>query len=631
MAKLFGISGLASGKKGDNVFVVRNGCQIIRQYVPHIKDPNTPAQQAVRAKTKLMSQLSVVYAPIVAMHRKKMCSPRMRFIERNYAQCNYENGKADVLVQYLQLTDGFRYVPHFSVDRSSHEECICQLESDARSFLSAVVYAMVAIDGENRLRIVDSIIVSEGGESGLFEGSLNYDANALAVYCYGLYDFDAPADTIQYANLNGNAAAMVADLVALRSPLMRNAYLSQTKGCFLEVGVDQQSSRELSGVLVTVTAPQGFYYSGEGRYAVGDTVTIYHETPSGWIFDGYYVNNQFVGDGDVYQFVAETDVTVEIRGHQDTSVNVAVYSNDVRLGTVSGGGTYQLGDSVTLRATPASGCRFLGWYSQYLGVPDPQYLVSTDNPYTFTVNDGVSLIGVFESNQKTVTVEQSMEGYGSWTGGGSYNIGDTCTLVNTTGAGVTFAGWEVNGWLVSSAQSYSFEVTDNVTVKIVAYPSGYRYIGMRAIGDPDAQISGAGIVPLSGNSTVTVTPSEGHTFGKFAGQTGAVSSMVNGSQDTNQHWAGVRYALFTQPSGAEQVPVFIPKAEGIASPSDEYVQVYKNQSSALPLSIQSGYVLDYVRLTSAGSISYQTVNPANPLVFTTDDSAILIIVSSEAE
>lgn len=629
MAKLFGISGLATGKKGDNVFVVRNGCQIIRQYVPHIKDPKTPAQLAVRAKTKLMSQLSVVYAPIVAMKRKKMCSPRMRFIEKNYALCNYEEGKADVLIQYLQLTDGFRYVPHFSVNRASHEECLCQLESDARSFLSAVVYAMVAVDGENRIMIVDSTLVTDAGDNGLFQGSLAYDANAIAVYCYGLYDFDAPSDFVQYSNVAGNAAAAIADLVALRSPIMRNAYLSQTKGCFLEVGVEQQSSRELSGVLVSVTAPEGFYYSGQGRYAVGDTVTIYHETPWGWIFDGYYVNNQLVGTGDVYQFVAEQDVTVEIRGHQDTSVNVDVYSNDMRKGTVSGGGTYELGNEVTLVATPKSGYRFLGWYSQYTGVPDPQYLVSANNPYTFIVNDGVSLIGVFVDNTATVTVQQSEEGVGSWTGGGSYNIGDTCTLVNTTGSGSTFVGWEVNGWLVSRDRSYSFVVTEDVTVKLVEFTSGYRYIGMMAIGDDGATIQGSGVYPSGGNVTVTVTPSDGHTLSKFVTQSGTVSNMVNGVEDTRAHWAGVRFALFTVPADQEQVPVFIEAQNGVTSPRNEIVTVYKNQSSAVPITLEAGYSLDGAHLTTSGASSYESLTVRNPLMFTADGPGLIVLSAYE--
>lgn len=629
MAKLYGISGLATGKKGDNVFVVRNGCQIIRQYVPHIKDPKTPAQLAVRAKTKLMSQLSVVYAPIVAMKRKKMCSPRMRFIEKNYALCNYEDGKADVLIQYLQLTDGFRYVPHFSVNRASHEECLCQLESDARSFLSAVVYAMVAVDGENRLMIIDSTLVTDAGDDGMFQGSLDYDANAIAVYCYGLYDFDAPSDFVQYSNVAGNAAAAIADLVALRSPIMRNAYLSQTKGCFLEVGVEQQSSRELSGVLVTVTAPEGFYYSGQGRYAVGDTVTIYHETPWGWIFDGYYVNNQLVGTGDVYQFVAEQDVTVEIRGHQDTSVNVDVYSSDLRKGTVSGGGTYELGDEVTLVATPASGCRFLGWYSQYTGIPDPQYLVSADNPYTFIVNDGVSLIGVFVDNTATVTVQQSEEGVGTWTGGGSYNIGDTCTLVDTTGSGSSFFGWEVNGWLVSRDKSYSFVVTEDVTVKLVEITTGHRYVGMMALGDENATIQGSGVYTSTGNVTVTVTPSNGHTLSKFVTQTGTVSNMVNGVEDTRAHWAGVRFALFTVPAAQEQVPVYVIGDNGVVSPNNEVLTVYKGQSSAALITLESGYVLDIAYLTSSGASSYESLTVQNPLRFNADGPAVLTLFSYE--
>ena len=57
---------------------------------------------------------------------------------------------------------------------------------------------------------------------------------------------------------------------------------------------------------------------------------------------------------------------------------VTVNGDPTDGGTVSGGGTYDYGTSVTLTATPNRGCDFIGWY-----VGDTQ--VSTDRIYTFVL------------------------------------------------------------------------------------------------------------------------------------------------------------------------------------------------------------------------------------------------------
>ena len=53
MAKMYGFSGKVTGKKGDAVFAVRNGEQIIRQYNPIVANPSTQKQVDARAALKL--------------------------------------------------------------------------------------------------------------------------------------------------------------------------------------------------------------------------------------------------------------------------------------------------------------------------------------------------------------------------------------------------------------------------------------------------------------------------------------------------------------------------------------------------------------------------------------------------
>lgn len=60
-------------------------------------------------------------------------------------------------------------------------------------------------------------------------------------------------------------------------------------------------------------------------------------------------------------------------------------------GSVSGGGTYQIGASVTLTATPAQGYRFVRWVKN--GTSET---LSTSNPYTFNAATQLDAVAIFE-------------------------------------------------------------------------------------------------------------------------------------------------------------------------------------------------------------------------------------------
>lgn len=60
-------------------------------------------------------------------------------------------------------------------------------------------------------------------------------------------------------------------------------------------------------------------------------------------------------------------------------------------GTVTGGGTYEIGTSVTLTATPANNYRFRAWLRN-----GTSQVVSTANPYTFNAETQLDLIAAFD-------------------------------------------------------------------------------------------------------------------------------------------------------------------------------------------------------------------------------------------
>lgn len=97
-----------------------------------------------------------------------------------------------------------------------------------------------------------------------------------------------------------------------------------------------------------------------------------------------------------YQFTQTRAVTIASDGspvQPETPGNLRVFVTAVgQGGTVSGGGSFAPGSSVTVVATPASGYRFVRWL--YNGT---ELTASTSASYTFTLNQQTDLVAEFES------------------------------------------------------------------------------------------------------------------------------------------------------------------------------------------------------------------------------------------
>ena len=121
MATMQGITGKLSGKMGSAVFRVREGQQVVTQYNPIVKNPNTASQQDQRAKFKLMSQLAAVMASgigtLSVTKRKSKGTPSQRnaFTSLNFPLVTVTNEgqdvKASIPMEQLKLTSSFINLP----------------------------------------------------------------------------------------------------------------------------------------------------------------------------------------------------------------------------------------------------------------------------------------------------------------------------------------------------------------------------------------------------------------------------------------------------------------------------------------------------------------------------------------
>lgn len=123
-------------------------------------------------------------------------------------------------------------------------------------------------------------------------------------------------------------------------------------------------------------------------------------------------------------------------------------------GTVDGAGAYRSGSTCTLSVTPATGYTFLGWKKD--GAAD---YYSTETSISFSVTENASFVAYFESPVTVTVIADAAEG-GTVSGGGTYGLGDECTITATPNSGWRFVGWKVTGEdaIFTTEPSYTFTV-----------------------------------------------------------------------------------------------------------------------------------------------------------------------------
>ena len=213
--------------------------------------------------------------------------------------------------------------------------------------------------------------------------------------------------------------------------------------------------------------------------------------------------------------------TIQITGGGTQQYTINVSANPNIGGSVTGGGTYNQGQSCTVTATPNAGYSFTNW-------TENGNVVSTNRNYTFTVTGNRTLVANFQAQPQNynITVSANPTNGGSVAGGGTYQQGQSCTVTASANTGYAFANWTENGNVVSTQANYTFTVNGNRTLVANFTPQQYT---ITATADPvtGGNVTGGGTFNYGNNCTLTATANTGYTFVNWTKNGQQVSTNAN--------------------------------------------------------------------------------------------------------
>lgn len=300
-----------SGKLGATVFAVNSGVQIAREYQPKVSNPNTEAQQDTRARFKLMSQLSAVMAPVIAIKKDGLKTARNQFQSLNFDIVTYENENASINLNQVQLTKSNRSFAGFSADRSGGAAIAVELLASMAETADRIVYIAYEKQDDESLTLIGSKVCSVAGDDGKFADTLPYSNKAVVLYAYAIKDSDASMTT-KFGNLVAPSAEKVAKLIVSSAENMNGVNLTKTAGLTMDAGVTKGDSNKSMLDMVTISLTRTTYatLTGAGSYLKGSNVTLQATNiDSKWSFNGWEKDGQIVSTQNPYTFTAKEDAT----------------------------------------------------------------------------------------------------------------------------------------------------------------------------------------------------------------------------------------------------------------------------------------------------------------------------------
>ncbi len=262
--------------------------------------------------------------------------------------------------------------------------------------------------------------------------------------------------------------------------------------------------------------------TGSGTFVAGSSITVTATANSGYTFTNWTANGTVQSTSANYNFTLATNRNLVANFTANpVTYTVATQINPTNAGSVTGGGTFVAGSSITVTATANSGYTFTNW-------TENGTVQSTSANYNFTLATNRNIIANFTANPVTYTVATQINptNAGSVTGGGPFVAGSSVTVTATANSGYTFTNWTENGTVQSTSSNYNFTLATNrnLIANFTANPVTYT-VAAKINPAYAGNVTGSGTFVAGGSVTVTATANSGYTFANWT-ENGTVQSSL---------------------------------------------------------------------------------------------------------
>ncbi len=192
---------------------------------------------------------------------------------------------------------------------------------------------------------------------------------------------------------------------------------------------------------------------GGGTYLYGQTVQLTAAPALHYDFAGWKEGSTTVSTDNPYSFSASGSRTLTAQ-FVPASYAISLQASPADGGSLSGGGTYPVGSSVTVSATAVRPYAFSHWEEDGVQIWDT-------SEFTFEAWGHRTLTAVFDQVEYVIAAQVHPEGSGSASGAGFYLPGETVTLTAAPANGYHFVEWKEDDLSVSTDEEYVFEAGSN--------------------------------------------------------------------------------------------------------------------------------------------------------------------------
>ena len=331
--------------------------------------------------------------------------------------------------------------------------------------------------------------------------------------------------------------------------------------------------------------------SGGGTFATGTEVTVSASPAAGYQFVNWTESGVQVSATASYTFTIETDRAL-VANFSLLQYSITVSSSPEEGGSVTGGGTYDHGEQVTITASPSAGYAFVNW-------TEDGSVISTNATYTFTVNSNRSFQANYSQNTYTVSVSNNPSSGGTVTGGGNYAHGSQATITASPSTGYAFVNWTEGGSVVSTNASYTFTVNSNRSFQ-ANYSQNTYTVSVSNNPSSGGTVTGGGNYNHGEQATITASPAAGYAFvnwtegGSIISTNATYTFTVNSNRNFQANFSQNTYTVSVSNS---------PTSGGTATGGGNYTHGSQATISASP---SAGY--SFVNWTEGGS--FVSTNPS---------------------